>query len=86
MELYPEFTPIYIGMAATLVLLLAVLVLVIIALVKVGRLAKGGRGSVKAVYGGKTGIQSYGSVVFCKSCATEYEASEKCCPKCGTPR
>lgn len=28
----------------------------------------------------------YGSVVFCKNCATQYDASAKCCPRCGTPR
>lgn len=33
-----------------------------------------------------TGYSGYGSVVFCKNCATQYDASAKCCPKCGTPR
>ena len=31
---------------------------------------------------------SYGTngVVFCKSCATQFDAHHKVCPRCGTPR
>ncbi len=32
------------------------------------------------------GNAGYGSVVFCKNCATQYDASARCCPRCGTPR
>lgn len=33
----------------------------------------------------QTSISS-GHVVFCKKCATQFDASQKCCPNCGTMR
>ncbi|MDM8157039.1 hypothetical protein QUV96_05235 [Amedibacillus dolichus] len=30
--------------------------------------------------------RSTSTVVFCKNCATQYDASLRSCPKCGTPR
>ena len=85
MELYPEFVPIYVGMAVALVLLLAILILAVVLVVKVGRLSAQGKSGTKTAHGGKGGKVS-GNVVFCRNCAAEFAESEKCCPKCGTPR
>lgn len=86
MELYPEFTPIYVGIAVIFALLLVIIVLLIMVLMRVRKQAGGERSNVKAIYGGKTGAPPSGNVAFCRNCATEFEASEKNCPKCGTPR
>ena len=35
---------------------------------------------------GQGQAQGSGSVVFCRNCATQYDAIMTRCPKCGTPR
>lgn len=35
---------------------------------------------------GTTVVPASGNIVFCKKCAAEFDASARCCPKCGTPR
>ncbi len=30
--------------------------------------------------------QPSGNVVFCKKCASQFDSSERVCPRCGTPR
>lgn len=35
---------------------------------------------------GQGQVQGTGSVVFCRNCATQYDATMTRCPKCGTPR
>lgn len=82
MELYPEFVPVYIGMAAALVLLSAILILAVVLIVKLSAQGIGGTKTARGEKGGKTS----GNVVFCRNCAAEFEESEKCCPRCGTPR
>lgn len=86
MEFYPEFTPIYIGMIVILVAILVVLVLQCIVLAKVSKIGKPRTqaGGAKITYNNNT--QPAGKVVFCQNCATEFDASEKCCPKCGAIR
>lgn len=83
MKLYPEFTPIYIGMTVILAVVLVVLVLQCIVLAKVSKIGKPRTqaGNAKITY--NNNAQPVGKVVFCPNCATEFDASEKCCPKCG---
>lgn len=85
MELYPEFIPVYLGMAAALLLLCAILILAVILVVQIRKLSAQEIGRAKSARGAKSGKTS-GNIVFCRNCAAEFEESEKCCPKCGTPR
>lgn len=77
--MYPEFIAIYAGLAVILVLLIVILILQIIILKNGG---SGGRKGAKNHHINS----SHGAVVFCKSCAARYSATERACPKCGTPR
>lgn len=75
--MYPEFIAIYAGLAVILVLLVVILILQIKIL----------RGGGRASGAPKHQINStQKSVVFCKNCAARFNASERVCPKCGTPR
>lgn len=75
--MYPEFIPIYVGLAVVAVLLIVVLILQIVILVKGGSRSGGKPHATN---------NSRGTVVFCKHCATKYSSSESVCPKCGAPR
>lgn len=77
--MYPEFVPIYAGLAAVLVLLVVILILQIVILKRGG--AGGGKSSKRPPVN-----TAHGAVVFCKNCAARYSTSERACPKCGTPR
>lgn len=77
--MYPEFIAIYIGLAVIFILLAVVLVLQIVVLSK---LRKTG-GSARVSYGQTA---AGGNLAFCKNCAAQFNASQRCCPKCGTPR
>ncbi len=81
--MYPEFIAIYVGLGVLAAILIAVLVLVIVTLKKVSGLT--GRKSAPAYHGGGM-AQPSGNVVFCRNCATQFDARERVCPKCGTPR
>lgn len=86
MEFYPEFTPVYVGLLVLFVLVLIVAVLEIIILIRMNNGIISGNRNPKMTYGGGNSAQSVGNVVFCKNCATEFNAKDKICPKCGTPR
>lgn len=75
---YEEFTMIYIMLGVVIALLIAVIVLLI-------RLS-GQRSS--APMAAPVYQQTYpgAGVVFCKHCATQFDAAQAYCPKCGTPR
>lgn len=83
MELYPEFKPIYICMGVILALLVIITILIITVLVKLGKRT---RGKDDVMYMRGAGTQPLKNVAFCKNCATRFDTSEKCCPKCGTLR
>lgn len=77
--MYPEFVPIYIGLIIIIALLVTILILVL----------KRPNSSVsvpKNISASNPDTSNAGSIVFCKNCATQFESSSKCCPKCGTPR
>ncbi len=72
--MYPEFVVIYVG-------LIIVLIVVIVNLVLTLKLTK----QMKSNNSGN-GLNRVGGVVFCKKCATEFDANAKVCPNCGTVR
>lgn len=79
--MYPEFIPIYVGLAVVLLVVIAILVLLIITLKKVNRRY----GGVSSKFNPST-CNSMENKVFCRKCATQYNISEPFCPKCGTSR
>lgn len=84
--MYPEFIAIYIG----LVIIIALLVVNLVLQLK----NKSNNGASYT----KTYTSSFnksepapaptfsGNIVFCKKCASEFDASQRNCPRCGTPR
>lgn len=77
--MYPEFVPIYIALVIIIILLVVILCLII----------KNSAGSTQRPTNFATNNFAQGSVgqvVFCKNCATQYDASSHACPRCGTPR
>lgn len=85
--MYPEFIAIYIGLAVLIGLAVAILVL-LICLLK----GKGNKMVMPTTYSDKNANppikanQTSGNMAFCKKCATQFDASERFCPNCGTPR
>lgn len=86
--MYPEFIAIYIGLAVLAALMIVVLIL-LLKLLKQSDVKQMPRPYVPAenqiAAAPQTGAAP-GGVVFCKRCATEFDASQKVCPRCGTPR
>lgn len=86
--MYPEFIAIYIGLAILSALMIVVLIF-LLKLLKQSEVKQIPRPYVPAenqtAAASQTGAAP-GGVVFCKRCATEFDASQKVCPRCGTPR
>jgi len=90
--MYPEFIAIYIMLAVVILMLGAVIFL----LIKVSKNASGKGNSYMPDqnYNNQYYAQQYqpqyqqqaGSVVFCKNCATQFDASQPYCPNCGAMR
>lgn len=76
--MYPEFIAIYVGLGILFVMLIIIMVLLIVLLKKNGKNEMNSK--VNSM------IYSSRSIAFCKNCATQFDASQRCCPKCGTPR
>ena len=76
--MYPEFIPIYVGLVVIIILLMINLI-VMIKRTSGRNIASKKNMSYNIAAGG-------GNIVFCKSCATQYDASQHCCPRCGTAR
>ncbi len=90
--MYPEFIAIYIGLAILLLVGVANLVLTIKLMLNGNQphYTSGLNSNItnkekNNVNIPESAIQS-DNVVFCKKCANEFDASQKFCPKCGTPR
>lgn len=93
--MYPEFVAIYVMLAIVIVMLGAVLFF-LIKLLKNGAAKTGSYAPVQQnseLYYGQQyqapyqpQYQQAGSVVFCKHCATQFDASQAYCPQCGTRR
>ena len=90
--MYPEFIAIYVGLGIHLLVGIANLVLTI------KLMMNGSQPHYSSSYNNsatnddtknkiipENNIQS-DNVVFCKKCANEFDALQKFCPKCGTPR
>ena len=93
--MYPEFIAIYVMLAIVIVLLGAVMFF-LIKLLKNGGAKNAYYGQqqyqqpyqqqYQQQYQQPQYQQQAGGVVFCKYCATQFDASQACCPQCGTRR
>ena len=81
--MYPEFIAIYIGLLIIIGMLVTILVLILKKQNDNSRPTANFTARQKNV---ETNASSGGSIVFCKKCAAEFDSTQKCCPKCGTPR
>ena len=85
--MYPEFILVYIGLVVIIGLAIAILIL-LIRLLK----DKGNKTVTPTTYSNKNvnpqveANPASGNMAFCKKCATQFDASERFCPNCGTPR
>lgn len=95
--MYPEFIAIYVG----IIVLIVLAVLILLKLKKlsdqldndVTYTAQGGYDMSNAYNAQnqyqnqyQTNANMQGQVVYCRNCATQYDASSPYCPACGTPR
>jgi len=78
--MYPEFIPIYIGLLIIIILLIVILCLLL------SKRSSDNFTSARSNSNINNTTSATGSIVLCKSCATQVNSSERCCPKCGTPR
>lgn len=97
--MYPEFVAIYIMLTIVILLLGAILFLLLksskekIASIRPSNNIYQNQQPVAQDYSQQYG-QAYqeqyqvqgGNIVFCKHCATQFDASQVYCPNCGTPR
>ena len=81
--MYPEFIAIYIGLLIIIGMLVTILVLI---LKKQNDNSRPTANFTARQKNFETNASSGGSIVFCKKCAAEFDSTQKCCPKCGTPR
>lgn len=86
--MYPEFIAIYIGLAILIVIGITILIFII-------KLNKNNdvfpMHTIKTISTTSNTLPTSndsdnGNLAFCKKCATKFSASERFCPKCGTPR
>lgn len=80
--MYKEFIFIYVA----LTILLIAMVLQIVLLVLILKKQSGIRQKEKRNMAATAQNVMIPSVVFCPTCATQYDANERFCPRCGTPR
>ena len=90
--MYPEFVPIYIGLAAIALLLIVAIILLIVLLKKQGSSRPRNYYAPQQPpqqYGRTSqnqGGQPSGGIAFCRNCGAQFDAAHKVCPRCGTPR
>lgn len=77
--MYPEFIPIYVGLVVIIGLLITILIFLL-------KRTSGKTSTVQKMMSGNIAPKETGAIVFCKNCATQFDASQRCCPKCGAPR
>ena len=87
--MYTEFIAIYIGLGVLAALMVVVMIL-LIKLLRQLEVRPSTRSYTPAPISTGSRPSSApapaGNVVFCKRCAAEFDASQKVCPNCGTPR
>lgn len=88
--MYPEFIAIYIGIVVIIALGVAILILLIKLLKNGNDFPMPKQNAVPTIRmepkPSDPSNQKNGNMAFCKKCATQFSASERFCPKCGTPR
>lgn len=77
--MYIEFIIAYIGLAITILLLIANLILLL-------KRTSSNASVQSRITAANIAPKEAGAIVFCKSCAAQFDASQHYCPKCGTPR
>lgn len=82
--MYPEFIAIYVALGVLFVMLAAVIVMLIMLLKKGNDVYIPRNNTYNPSI--QTAAAATGNLVFCKRCAAEFDASQRVCPKCGTPR
>lgn len=82
--MYTEFIIMYIGLGVLILLAIAILVLLIL-LFKKEQNVYIPQSHNSFTQNSQAPVTS-GNIVFCKKCATEFNSSQRACPKCGTPR
>lgn len=83
--MYTEFLIMYIGLGVLILLAIAILILLIVLVRRDSGSYIPRTGSMASQSTTQSFVPS-GNIVFCKKCATEFDASQRCCPRCGTPR
>ena len=78
-----EFLILYLALGIVAVLMIAVLIMLFSILSKVEKIAQSGGRSFEA---SPYNRMNAGGTVFCTQCATQYDASQPNCPRCGKPR
>ena len=90
--MYPEFIAIYIGLGVLALLLIVAIILLIVLLKKQGSSRPRNYyapqqppqyGSMPRSQGGQSAA---GGMAFCRNCGAQFDAANKVCPRCGTPR
>lgn len=85
--MYPEFIAIYVGLAILIGLGICILILLIKLLKNNDGLPMPSQQHISVVEAQpKYSEPSGGNMAFCKKCAAQFDSSQRCCPKCGTPR
>lgn len=81
--MYPEFVAIYVCLGILVILVVVIMVLIIMLLHKLNNIGSG----KNSYYANQVGnVKNQMGVVFCKKCTTQFDATERFCPRCGTPR
>ena len=79
--MYPEFVAIYICLAV-IILMLALIIFILLKIKSNNDITINATKDSNHAHS----VHVTGNTAFCKKCATQFDASERCCPKCGTPR
>lgn len=82
--MYPEFVAIYVGLGVLALMMITVIILMIVLLNR--SLGTNAYKNEKKMYSLNQQQAAGGKVVFCRNCAMQFDASQRCCPKCGTQR
>ena len=84
--MYAEFIAIYVALGVVAVLLIAVLILLIVCLKKLGDVTSRPAAPVRPVRTQQAPAAHAGNGVFCRGCNKQYDGTMRFCPYCGTSR
>ena len=84
--MYTEFLIIYIMLGVLILLMIVAVILLIAVLKKTGSNSSRNRYQQQMPTYQQGAQNSAGGVAFCKNCGSQFNASLRVCPRCGTPR